>query len=62
MANWTAQACTMAMVTVAAANAARMAWTGFAWSVERHGIAIREARFPVASEVAASIASSATAR
>jgi uncharacterized protein (DUF302 family) len=35
-----------------------VAWTDFAWIARRHGIATREAQFHMASEVAASIASS----
>ena len=37
-----------------------VAWTDFAWIAKRHGIATREAQFRMASEVAASIASSTT--
>jgi len=40
----------------------RVAWTDFAWIAKRHGIATREAQFHMASEVAASIASSVAAR
>ena len=39
-----------------------VAWTDFAWIAKRHGIATREAQFHMASEVAASIASSVAAR
>lgn len=38
-----------------------IAWTDFAWIARRHGVATREAQFHMASEVAASIASSASA-
>jgi uncharacterized protein (DUF302 family) len=39
-----------------------VAWTDFAWIAKRHGIATREAQFHMASEVAASIASSVANR
>jgi len=38
-----------------------VAWTDFAWIAKRHGVATREAQFHMASEVAASIASSVAA-
>jgi len=38
-----------------------IAWTDFAWIARRHGVATREAQFHMASDVAASIASSASA-
>ena len=41
-----------------AEGAVWVAWTDFAWIAKRHGIATREAQFHMASEVAASIASS----
>ena len=37
-----------------------IAWTDFAWIAKRHGVTSRDAQFHMASEVAASIASSAT--
>lgn len=43
-------------------GAVLVAWTDFAWIAKRHGIATREAQFHMASEVAASIASSVAAR
>jgi uncharacterized protein (DUF302 family) len=45
-----------------AAGAMWVAWTDFSWIAKRHGIATRDAQFHMASEVAASIASSAAAR
>ena len=42
-----------------AGGAVWVTWTDFAWIAKRHGIAAREAQFHMASEVAASIASSA---
>jgi uncharacterized protein (DUF302 family) len=42
------------------AGAVWIAWTDFAWIARRHGIATRDAQFHMASEVAASIASSGT--
>ena len=39
-----------------------VAWTDFAWIARRHGVTMREAQFHMASEVAASIASSVSAR
>ncbi len=39
-----------------------VAWTDFAWIAKRHGVTSREAQFHMASEVAASIASSVAAR
>jgi uncharacterized protein (DUF302 family) len=44
-----------------AEGAVWVAWTDFAWIAKRHGVTTREAQFHIASEVAASIASSATA-
>jgi len=44
-----------------AEGAVWVAWTDFAWIVKRHGVAMREAQFHMASEVAASIASSVAA-
>ena len=38
-----------------------VAWTDFAWIAKRHGIASQPAQFKMATEVAASIASAATA-
>jgi uncharacterized protein (DUF302 family) len=38
-----------------------VAWTDFAWIAKRHGVTSREAQFHMASEVAASIASSVAA-
>jgi uncharacterized protein (DUF302 family) len=43
-----------------AAGAVWVAWTDFAWIAKRHDIASRDAQFHMATEVAASIASSAT--
>ena len=45
-----------------AQGAVWVAWTDFAWIAHRHGVTTREAQFHMASEVAASIASSTTAR
>ena len=45
-----------------AQGAVWVAWTDFAWVAHRHGVTTREAQFHMASEVAASIASSTTAR
>jgi uncharacterized protein (DUF302 family) len=45
-----------------AEGAVWVAWTDFAWIAKRHGVAMREAQFHMASEVAASIASSVAAR
>ena len=45
-----------------AAGAVQIAWTDFAWIAHRHGIATRAGQFKMASEVAASIASSAAKR
>ena len=39
-----------------------VAYTDFGWIAKRHGITTREAQFRMASEVAASIASSVQAR
>ena len=44
-----------------AEGAVWVAWTDFAWIAKRHGVAMREAQFHMASEVAASIASSVAA-
>ncbi len=43
------------------AGAVWVAWTDFAWIARRHGVTTREAQFHMASEVAASIASSVAA-
>ena len=45
-----------------AQGAVWVAYTDFAWIAHRHGVTTREAQFHMASEVAASIAASATAR
>ena len=45
-----------------AAGVVWIAWTDFAWIAKRHGVSTREAQFHMASEVAASIASSVAAR
>src|SRR5204862_6955127 len=45
-----------------AAGVVWIAWTDFAWIAKRHGVSTREAQFHMASEVAASIASSVPAR
>ena len=45
-----------------AQGAVWVAYTDFAWIAHRHGVTTREAQFHMASEVAASIASSTTAR
>jgi len=39
-----------------------VAWTDFAWIARRHGVAMREAQFHMATEVAASIAASVMTR
>ena len=44
-----------------AEGAVWVAWTDFAWIAKRHGVAMREAQFHMASEVAASIAASVAA-
>ena len=45
-----------------AQGAVWVAYTDFAWIAHRHGVTTREAQFHMASEVAASIASSTTTR
>lgn len=45
-----------------AQGAVWVAWTDFAWIAHRHGVTTREAEFQMASQVAASIASSSAAR
>ena len=44
------------------AGAVWIAWTDFEWIAKRHGVTTRDAQFHMASQVAASIASSAAAR
>jgi uncharacterized protein (DUF302 family) len=44
------------------AGAVWIAWTDFEWIARRHGVTTRDAQFHMASQVAASIASSAAAR
>ncbi len=44
------------------AGAVWIAWTDFEWIAQRHGVTTRDAQFHMASQVAASIATSATAR
>ena len=44
------------------AGAVWVAYTDFGWIAQRHGVTTRDAQFHMASEVAASIASSVQAR